>query len=336
VNLNDPTNVAISVATLPTNTTPNVQEWNLQFERQLGQSMSFSLAYVGNKGTHLTTYYNYNRQQYNDPQCSVSNPIGCNFPALGNINTQATIGNSTYNSLQTSLKRNFTNNLQFALNYAWSHAIDDSPGAFDTYSINGGTPVNYRDLAAERATSNINVGQRVVLTSLYALPFGHGQKYGSNWNGFEDTFAGGWQLNLIFTAQTGTPFDVLYNGGNPTVRPDLVGNPFAPTGLPDQYFNPAAFAAVPTNSSGVVVRAGTTSRNYLTGPGYNDVDLSTFKDFKFTERYTLQFRAEFFNILNHPNFVNPNYNFTDPNFGKLQATRIANERQIQFAAKFFF
>ena len=68
------------------------------------QAMSFSLAYVGNKGTHLTTYYNYNRQQYNDPQCSVSNPIGCNFPALGAINTQATIGNSTYNSLQTSLE----------------------------------------------------------------------------------------------------------------------------------------------------------------------------------------------------------------------------------------
>ena len=113
VDLNNPQNVAISIATLPSNITPNVQEWNLQFERQIGENMSWSLAYVGNKGTHLTTYYNYNRQQYNDPQCSNNNPIGCNFPALGAINTQATIGNSTYNSLQTSLKRNFTNNLQF-------------------------------------------------------------------------------------------------------------------------------------------------------------------------------------------------------------------------------
>ena len=129
---------------------------------------------------------------------------------------------------------------------------------------------------------------------------------------------------------------MLYNGGNPTVRPDLVGNPYANVPVADYYFNPAAFAAVPTNQLGVTTRAGTTHRNYLTGPGYNDVDLSTFKDFKFTERYTLQFRAEFFNLLNHPNFVNPNYNFTDSNFGKLQSTRLGNERQVQFAAKFFF
>ena len=74
VNLNDPTNVAISVATLPTNTTPNVQEWNLQFEHQIGNNMTFSLAYVGDKGTHLITYYNYNRQQYGIAPCSDSHP----------------------------------------------------------------------------------------------------------------------------------------------------------------------------------------------------------------------------------------------------------------------
>ena len=335
VDLNNPQNVAISVATLPSNVTPNVQEWNLQFERQIGENMSFSLAYVGNKGTHLVTYYDYNRQQYQEPLCSETNPIGCNFPALGMINTQATIGNSIYNALQTSLNRHFTNNLQFMVNYVWSHAIDDSPGAFDTYSINGTSPVNYRDLPAERATSNINVGQRVVVTGLYALPFGHGQKYGSNWNGFTNAVIGGWQLNLIFSAQSGTPFDVLYNGGNPTVRPDLVGNPYSNLPGSNYYFNPAAFAAVPT-TAGVTNRAGTTPRNYLTGPGFSDVDLSTFKDFKFTERYTLQFRAEFFNLMNHPNFVNPDYNFTDGNFGKIQSSRLGNERQIQFAAKFFF
>ena len=337
VDLNNPTNVAISVATLPSNVTPNVQEWNLDFERQVGTNMTFNLAYVGNKGTHLVTYYDYNRLQYNAPApCGTSNPIGCNFPALGAINTQATIGNSIYNSLQTGLNRHFTNNLQFSVNYVWSHAIDDSPGAFDTYSINGTSPVNYRDLAAERATSNINVGQRVVVTGLYALPFGRGQKYGSNWNGFTDTIAGGWQLNLIFQAQSGTPFDVLYNGGTPTVRPDLVGNPYGNLPGPNYYFNPAAFAPVPKNGGGVVTRAGTTPRNYLTGPAYHDVDLSTFKDFKFTERYVLQFRAEFFNILNHPNFLNPNYNETDGNFGKYTGARLGNERQIQFAAKFFF
>ncbi len=253
VDLNNPQNVAISVATLPSNVTPNVQEWNLQFERQIGSNMTFDLAYVGNKGTHLVTYYDYNRQQYNEPLCSVSNPVGCNFAALGAINTQATIGNSIYNSLQTSLKRHFTNNLQFMVNYTWSHAIDDSPGAFDTYNINGTSPVNYRDLAAERATSNINVGQRVVLTSLYALPFGHGQKYGNDWNGVTNAVIGGWQLNLIFSAQTGTPFDVLYNGGNPTVRPDLVGNPFA--NVPSGDFTSTPLRLRPFRLSAVLLLA---------------------------------------------------------------------------------
>ncbi len=104
VNLNDPTNVSISVATLPTNTTPNVQEWNLEFEHQLGTTTTLSLAYVGDKSTHLVTYYNYNRQQYGLAPCSVTAPVGCNFPALGEINTQATIGTSNYNALQVGLE----------------------------------------------------------------------------------------------------------------------------------------------------------------------------------------------------------------------------------------
>ena len=85
VDLNNPQNVAISIATLPSNVTPNVQEWNVQFERQIGESMSWSLAYVGNKGTHLTTYYNYNRQQYNDRRRSAATTtrLAANFPAFG-------------------------------------------------------------------------------------------------------------------------------------------------------------------------------------------------------------------------------------------------------------
>ena len=166
VNLNDPANVSISIATLPTNTTPDVQEWNLQLEHQIGNNMTFSMAYVGDKGTHLTTYYNYNRQQYALAPCSVTAPAGCNFPHLGAINTQATIGNFDITTLfKSSLNRRFTAGLQFGASYTWSHAIDDSPDAFDTYGSNGGTPVNYRDLAAERASSDYDMRNRFVLST---------------------------------------------------------------------------------------------------------------------------------------------------------------------------
>ncbi len=339
VNLNDPANVSISIATLPTNTTPDVQEWNLELEHQIGNNMTLTMAYVGDKGTHLTTYYNYNRQQYALAPCSVSAPAGCNFPQLGAINTQATIGNSTYNAMQVSLNRRFTAGLQFGASYTWSHAIDDSPDAFDAYGSNGGTPVNYRDLAAERASSDYDMRNRFVFNTMYALPFGRGQQWGNNWNGVTNAILGGWQTNLIFTAQSGTPFDVLCGQEDPIVRCDLVGNPYAGITNPLEYFNPAAFAAVPTNpapGTGTALRAGTTPRNYLTGPGFYDIDFSTFKDFRITERITTQFRAEFFNITNTPHYVQPDYNFTDGNFGNLTNTSFSSERQIQFALRVSF
>ncbi len=339
VNLNDPANVSISIATLPTNTTPSVQEWNFQLEHQIGNDMTLTMAYVGDKGTHLTTYYNYNRQQYALAPCSVTAPAGCNFPALGAINTQATIGNSTYNALQVSLNRRFTAGLQFGASYTWSHAIDDSPDAFDAYGANGGTPVNYRDLAAERASSDYDMRNRFVFNTMYSLPFGRGQQFGNNWNGVTNAILGGWQTNLIFTAQSGTPFDVLCAQEDPIVRCDLVGNPFPGSNNSLQYFDPAAFAPVPVNpapGTGTALRAGTTPRNYLTGPGFFDIDFSTFKDFRITERVTTQFRAEFFNITNTPHYVQPDYNFTDGNFGNLTNTAFSSERQIQFALRVSF
>jgi Carboxypeptidase regulatory-like domain len=329
VNLNNPMNVAISIATLPSNKTPNVQEWNFQYERQFTNNIVMSLAYVGTKGTHLTTYYNYNRQYYNSP------PNTVNFTQLGTINTQATVGNSTYNALQAQLNRRFSNGLQFGASYTWSHAIDDSPGAFDNYSANGGTPVDYRNLAAERANSNLDVRNRFVLNGIYQLPFGRGMKWGSNWNGFTNAVAGGWQTNLIFIASNGTPFDVI-EPANPTVRPNLVGDPYPGNLAPYVYFNPAAFGAVATNNAGVALGPGNFGRNTLVGPGIENIDFSTFKNFNLTERWVVQFRAEFYNIFNTPQFVQPDYNMSDGNFGRLTNTRLNSQRQIQFALKINF
>ena len=282
----------------------------------------------------MVTYYNYNRQDYGIAPCGTGNPTGCNFPNLGAINTQATIGTSNYNALQVALNRRFVQGLQFGVAYTWSHTIDDSPGAFDNYLANGSSPVDYRDLAAERASSNIDARNRLVLNGIYELPFGRGERWGGSWNGVTNAFLGGWQTNLIFVAQSGTPFDII-EPGNPATRPDLIGNPFAgASGL--YYFNPAAFANVPTDSNGVALRAGTLGRNALVGPGYTDVDFATFKNFRITERVTTQFRAEFFNLLNTPHYVQPDYNTADGNFGKLTSTEVSSQRQIQFALKVLF
>ncbi len=297
--------------------------------------MTLSMAYVGDKGTHLVTYYNYNRQVYGVAPCGASNPAGCNFPNLGTINTQATIGNF---ELQRSSGR-----AESPIQCRTCSSALPTPGRTPStirrvHSITTWrmalSPVNYRDLAAERASSNMDARNRLVLNGIYQLPFGQGMRWGGDWNGVTNAFLGGWQTNLIFVAQSGTPFDIV-EPGNPATRPDIVGNPFAgASGL--YYFNPAAFANVPTNSSGVALRAGTLGRNALVGPAFTDVDFATFKNFKITERVTTQFRAEFFNLLNTPHYVQPDYNTQDGNFGKLTATEISSQRQIQFALKVLF
>ena len=128
---------------------------------------------------------------------------------------------------------------------------------------------------------------------------------GGNWNGATNAILGGWNVIFIATVESGTPFDLIDNQSNPNTRPDLIGDPTATNGSELQFFNPAAFGLVPVTSQGVAIAAGNTPRNLLTGPAYRDVDFSTFKDFKIGERFTTQFRAEFFNLLNTPEFAQP-------------------------------
>ncbi len=327
VDLNNPANVGISVATLDSNVPASVQQWNLTFQRELGPNTAMTMSYVGTKGTHLMTYFNYNRQYYDSPSNTV------NYPALGGINVQDAIGTSNYNALQTQLNRRMSNGLLFGINYTWSHTIDDSPGAFDQGQAG---VVDYRNLGAERANSLLDVRNRFVMNMMYELPFGRGHNMGSNWNGFTNAVLGGWNVNFIATVESGTPFDLIDNQSNPNVRPDLVGDPYATNGSELQSFNPAAFGLVPTNGQGVAISAGTTPRNILTGPAYRDVDFSTFKDFKMGERFTTQFRAEFFNLLNTAQFAQPDQSITDSNFGQITSIRYQSERQIQFALRISF
>ncbi len=177
---------------------------------------------------------------------------------------------------------------------------------------------------------------------MYELPFGHGKTFLGNGAGFGDWLASGWSLNSILTLQSGFPFtpQLSYNPSNngdtknpvrPFVNPAFTGPVII--GSPNQWFNPAAFLA-PPNASGFY---GNLGRDTLIGPGLATWDLSAIKDTRIHERLSLQFRAEFFNILNHANFNTPNAvvftpSGTSPTAGVITSTSTTS-RQIQFALK---
>jgi hypothetical protein len=234
--------------------------------------------------------------------------------------------------------------MQYTVSYSWSHTLDDSNGPF---SVTGGNsrifilPGRGADLSANYGNSDQDQRHSFTLSTLYELPFGHGKRFGAGWEGLVNAVAGGWQWNNIVTAGTGTPFDVFVNG-NPSNRPDYLGNAgngmLVPANGGLRWIDFAAFAVPPTNSGGVFTRPGSLSRNFFHGPGIQTWDMSLFKSFDLTERTKLQFRTEGYNILNTPQFTNPDANVSDgpANFGIIRATRAFSERQIQFALKIMF
>jgi hypothetical protein len=246
------------------------------------------------------------------------------------------------------LIQRMTHGLQYTVAYTWSHATDNSNGAF---SINTNSPIfvdasGHILLDANKGNSDTDQRHAFVLSSLYELPFGRNKQFGSGWSGLMDNILGGWQFNNIISLGTGTPFDITING----VRPDILGN--VSTGSLQlvngqrEWISVASgtLVAPPKDINGKFIRPGTLGRNHFYGPGYGTWDASLFKNFTLTERVKLQFRAEGFNILNHPQYPNPNANLDSglpalsPNnsFGLINSIRQFSERQIQFAFRFTF
>ncbi len=323
---NNPRNVDV-YALLPTNKTPLVQQWNVQLQRTLGSNNMLSVAYVGTSSDKLMTYYNMNRQTFNQPSNTKR------FPNLNNVNVEASIGSSNYNSLQTRFERRLSQGLQSSVSYTWSHTIDNSPDAYD--NSNDRVDINYFSL--ERGNSSFDMRHLFVWETLYELPFGKGKRFGGGWPSVVDSVLGGWQMNWIVTAQSGMPFDVILNG-NPNTRPDLIGDPYTNQNVHAFWFNKAAFAAPPTNASGVFVRPGNVHRNMMYGPGHAWGDFSVFKNFKVRERFNTQFRAQFYNITNTPQFGQPDGNLSswNNNAGKVTSMRPFTNRQVEFALRLSF
>ena len=293
--------------------TPYVQNYNLNIQQELFKNIVLQVGYVGSNGTKLFRYRDINQPP--DPSRSTARPFdhGPFAPSGGTffyVNQLETTASSNYNAMQVSLtlreRRGFTS----MINYTWSHSIDNASDGQD-YVANATQPDNSFRTDLERASSNFDNRQRFVATFSYEVPnlFQRFPRLGS-----------GWQLNGILTLRSGNPFHVNlfddYNGtGEFFPRPDLVGDPFANTQGPDRYLNLAAFRVPCTldpagdGSAASCIPGtqhfGSLGRNSLIGPGYRNFDFSVFKTTPLTEGVKLQFRAEIFNIFNHPNFSSP-------------------------------
>lgn len=338
----DPTGV--SVVYYPTNSkNSRVQQYNVQFERQLGSSMSWSLAYVGTKMSHLATSFNANANQLGEFQLSPG--ITQRWSGLhGSVNEYAYVGSGTYNGLQTSVTRRMTRGLQFTAAYTWSHAIDNSQSAFGPISGSAGIFVDSNGnplLGLNNGNSNDDIRHNFVFSSLYELPFGKGRQYGGNWSPMLNYILGGWQWNNIVTMQSGTPLDLYYSSDNPSNRPNVTG----PISVridhrTDQAIISGAFSDAGSNAPGAL------GRNAVYGPGYHTWDTGMMKDIKVLERYTLEFRGDYFNLLNTPQFENGGFQQQLNNAQSVingitttsnpAVTRFSSERELQLAFRFTF
>lgn len=336
VNAADPKNV--SVIYTPSNSkNSTVQQWNLQFEHQLGSSMAFDIAYVGTRMNHLATSFNANNTILGGTGSSRWSGLG------GNVNEYAYIGTGTYNGLQTSFQQRLSRGLTFRSAYTWSHTIDNSNGAFSTTDGGGsrifvdpnGNPL----LAYNKGNSDQDIRNNFTFGSIYELPFGKGKQYGSGWSTPIDYLIGGWQWNNIVTLQSGTPFDFYVNGA-PQDRPDVTG-PVSATidHSTGRGVVTGIFTAPATNSDGVFTAPGTLGRNAVYGPGFHSWDSGMNKSFAIGERFKMEFRGDYFNLLNHPQFTNSSFQTnaqtTVGNPG-IASTRFSSARQLQLAVRITF
>ena len=350
--------------------TPTIQQWSFTIQRQITGDLMLQLGYVGSQSYHLINYMDKNvtaPQVCADPQGCDSGgvnvrPVTATAPARVPQGTTYVppgprpnpyvsftqswfySGVSSYHALNASLVKRTSHGLSFKVNYTFGKVIDMNSGLDSRQHTNEpATIVNPFNLALSKGLAAFNLQQQFNGNFTFALPFGQGQRWGGGAGGFMDKLIGGWQWNGIVTAQCGFPLTPS-DGGNPSGTGDG-SNPDVPnrnpaftgpvvTGDPHHWYNPKAFL-LPTAGT-----FGNLSRGALKGPGLFMFDTSFFKDLRITERVHMQFRAEFFNLLNRANFGTPSLPvFSGSNISASAGaitTTSTTSRQIQFALKLTF
>jgi len=351
--------------------TPTVQEWSLEVDREIARNLAVEVSYVGNQSYHVSTSMDVNTirpvicqnpagclsggtrpasQRVTVPQGTEYIPVGTRpNPYVGSTQTWMYLGTASSHGGSVSLTKRSESGLTFRTSYTFSKVIDLDSGILSTSAQNDpATILNPYNLKLNRGLASYNPLQQFISSFSYALPIGNGRALGKGVTGWVEKLIGDWQWNGIFGARSGfpiTPWLGLNQSSNgdtripdlPNWNPDFKGNVilgsdgFKKTG---RFFDPNAFVLPPTGTFGNL------SRGALRGPALYNVDMSLFKRVTLRERLNLQFRAEFFNVLNHANFDTPNpilFNGTTPSSSAGVITETSNrERQIQFALKLLF
>jgi Carboxypeptidase regulatory-like domain len=353
--------------------TPTTLSWTLKFEQQVASQTSLTLAYIGSHSYHQILSLDANEPAFVGcpaAACPASIAPGTIYypttvksnPDVANTTSWVSGGNASYNALEVDVRRSYANGLQFRGNYTWSKNLDN--GSAGNTSVSANTPafvsVPLRP-ELDWGPAATDVRHLASLNASWDLPFGPKRRYGAHLGAIGSTAISGWTLSAISNLQSGFPFtpQLAYNptgSGDtrnpvrPDVNPNFHGSLYAggsTAARANQFFNPAAFLAP---AAGAV---GNLRRDTLSGPGFANLDLSLAKSTMIRERVNLQFRAEFFNVLNHTNLMTPNSvvfssgpqqstntatrtqaAVVSPSAGVITAA--ATSRQLQFGLKLLF
>ncbi|MBI4471802.1 MAG: TonB-dependent receptor [Acidobacteria bacterium] len=292
-----------------------VHHYNLGFQYQPLPDFVIDLSYVGNKSTKLSLSRNLNQVLPGPGSIASRRP----YQGFGNINYSEPADNGHFDSLQLSVQRRYGGGLTLLTAYTWGKS-------FNTVDVQG---------TRQKGVTDLDIRHRLVLSYIYELPLGSGQRLLGNASGIGNWLVSGWQFSGITTFQSGLPVpittsrDISNTGGGD--RPNLVGDPKLPRSNRnvDGWFNTAAFQLPQAGTFGNV------GRDAVIAPGLHNWDVSLVKNMRLAEAKNLQFRAEVFNIANHPQFDFPNGDISSTQFGKIFATTQFS-RQIQLGLKFIY
>jgi hypothetical protein len=309
--------------------TPYSQQWSFSLQHSLDKNTLLELAYIGSQSRKLPI-------RWNVDDCSTPGSLTCNvsampYPQYSYVFFAADAASGSYHALTAKFQREFSRGFSFLANYTWSKAL--------TNTMEGGanTPLNQMGscLACDKGMAAFNVPQRLTFATVWQLPVGSGKRFLRSASRLWASLLGGWSTDAIATFSSGNPFTV--NAPNNTAatltnfrahrlcngRTEFSNGNLRTNGL--YWIDPTCFAPP---ASGFF---GDSGANVITGPGVNDWDLAVEKEFRFGEKYRLQFRSEFFNAWNHAQFENPDGTVGDANFG--QVTQARDAREIQFGLK---
>jgi hypothetical protein len=363
--------------------TPYSMSANITLQYQLTPTVAVQAAWVNTQARHLEVFPGSNNPStvvnVNTSELSL-----VPFPDFGtNASYAVTEGNSNYNGLQTQIEKRFSGGLMILMNYTYSKTLTDAHDLLNDGSIGNGNAGNqngYRATAvpgmgiqADYGLAPFDVRNVFHFNGGYELPLGKGKKFASDATGFKNQVIGGWAVNWILTLQDGQPITIPCPSQTASGlacgairvpgQPLDLGLHTDANGLLNWFGNPKAFvqpcvlgagntpqANSPIGCTPMTGNAALGALSQVPGPGFHRMDFSIFKNFPISESKYLQFRTEFFNITNHPNFNAPGFggngvvaisnslNYNSSTFGEIGSTRDApyDPRQIQFALKFFF